>query len=43
MVPGLDSLDSKVQLPLQDRYVLDCKFCTEGKVIITRDMIEEAP
>jgi hypothetical protein len=26
---------------LQDRYVLPCQHCTEGKVIITRKMIEE--
>ena len=26
---------------LQDRYVLPCQLCTEGKVIVTREMIEE--
>jgi len=24
-----------------ERLVLNCQFCTEGKVILTRDMIEE--
>lgn len=26
---------------LQDRYVLFCQYCTEGKVIVTREMIEK--
>lgn len=26
---------------LRERYVLPCQFCTEGKVIVTREMIEE--
>jgi hypothetical protein len=26
---------------LQDRYVLPCQYCTEGKVIVTREMIEQ--
>jgi len=24
-----------------ERLVLNCQFCTEGKVILTRDMVEE--
>lgn len=26
---------------LQDRYVLPCQYCTDGKVIVTRAMIEQ--
>lgn len=26
---------------LQDRYVLRCQYCTDGKVIVTKKMIEE--
>lgn len=26
---------------LQDRYVLPCQSCTDGKVIVTREMIKD--
>ena len=26
---------------LRERYVLSCQYCTEGKVIVTRKMIEQ--
>ena len=26
---------------LRERYVLPCQYCTEGKVIVTREMIEQ--
>ncbi|MHC4645879.1 MAG: hypothetical protein ACYTBJ_10265 [Planctomycetota bacterium] len=29
------------QEEIPQRAVLDCRFCTEGKVVITRKMIEE--
>ncbi len=27
--------------PVRDRYVLKCKHCSDGHVVITRQMIEE--
>jgi len=27
--------------PVRERYVLKCKHCSEGQVVVTRQMIEE--
>jgi len=27
--------------PPEDRYVFKCRFCTEGRVVVTREMIEK--
>jgi hypothetical protein len=32
---------AKEQPPIPERVVLPCKECTEGKVILTRKMIED--
>jgi hypothetical protein len=29
------------QSEMPERIILNCQFCTEGKVILTRDMIQE--
>ncbi len=35
------SIDTKAVRDIPDRLVLPCQTCTAGKVIVTRQMIEE--
>ena len=37
--PILKNLTSQCELSWDERIVLKCRFCSEGKVIIDRDMI----
>lgn len=36
-----DPLAEAAKPALQLRYQLKCRFCTEGRVVVTREMIEE--
>jgi hypothetical protein len=40
VVRGASAVDAAAEIP--DRVVLKCNTCTEGRIVLTRKMIEKA-